>query len=78
MKTKKLIGKIGDYLSASKRKQRDKRKAIRKVIKKIEERVARLESDLEGSSSGKKRKAIKKEVAVLRAQRKKGMKLLHA
>ncbi len=76
MKTKKLIRKIKDHLSASKRKQRAKRNAIQKVVKKIDERLVRLEKEFKGAAAGSKRKAIKKEIAVLRAQRKKGMKLL--
>jgi len=76
MKTRKLIRSIRDQLDAHGRQQRARRKAMRKVVRRIEGRESELEKSLEKTSGDRKRKAIKKELAVLRAQRKKGVRLL--
>lgn len=76
MKTRKLIRSIRDQLDAHGRQRRTHRKAMRKVVRKIESREKDLEKSLEKTSGDRKRKAIKKELAVLRAQRKKGARLL--
>ncbi len=77
MKTKKLLRTIRAQLSAFRSGERSRSKAIKKAVKAIRERETRLGKKLLKTSGKKEQKAIRKEIAVLHAQRKKAKRILH-
>jgi hypothetical protein len=73
--TQKLIERLHDFLDLNRRKQKDKREKIRDLLHKLKKRQRELEQEFENAKAEDKRKRIKRDLKVLRAQRSKGIKL---
>ena len=74
MKIKKLIILAEDYLSADNRKRKQKIKCLKHVLVKLKKREAKLELKFEEGRGNKEK--ISKELALIHAQRKKGIALI--
>ena len=78
MATNKLIEKLRDYMDLDRQKQKKKRDKIRSLLKKLKKKQRVLEEKLKQESGAEAQKRIKRDLKVLRAQRKKGVKLCRA
>ena len=76
MKANKLLEKLKDYMGAKRRAQLARYDSIKRVLKKLKKKENSLKEKLKKEHSDKTTKRLKKEMAVLSAQRKKGMKML--
>jgi len=75
MKFAKLIEKLGDFLSADRRRQRDKRNKLKELLKQMKKQQKELEQDLEDASDPERRAGIDLKLQILIEQRKKGIHL---
>jgi hypothetical protein len=75
MATDKLVDKLSRFLNLDRQKQKEKRAKIRLLLKKMKKQQRALEEKLENTADADKRKRIKRDLKVLHAQRKKGIKL---
>jgi len=71
----KLIKKIHALLNLDRKKQKDKRDKIRGLLKRLKKQERTLEARLQRESDSTARKRLKRDLNVLYAQRKKGVKL---
>ena len=76
MKTPKLLKKAEEILSAEKMKRRDKKKSLKDILQKLKKRKRKLVHKLEAEKNKSDKEKIGKHLAVIRAQRKKGLKAL--
>ncbi|MES9900051.1 MAG: hypothetical protein ABW148_13665 [Sedimenticola sp.] len=76
MKTTKLIELANEYLDADKQKQHKQRDSIKVILKKLKKKQDKLKAKLSNEKSGDNRKKIQKDLKVVFAQRKKGLKIL--
>jgi len=76
MKTPKLIRKAGELLSAKKSKQRKQRVCLKEILHKLKARKHKLQDKLKSESNREQREQIRKDLAIIQAQRKKGLKTL--
>jgi len=76
MKANKLLEKLKDYLGAERRAQLAKYDSIKRVLKKLKKKENALKDKLKKEHDGKANNQLKKEMDVLSAQRKKGVKML--
>lgn len=77
MKTTMLLKKVEEILDAKKSKQRERQKNLKKVLSMLKKRKRELQQILEkGEQSPKGEERIRKELAIVRAQRHKGIKVL--
>ncbi|MCP5315624.1 MAG: hypothetical protein H6955_18840 [Chromatiaceae bacterium] len=76
MKTPKLLKKAEEILSAEKMKRRDKKKSLKDILQKLKKRKRKLVHKLEAEKNKSDKEKIRKHLAVIRAQRKKGLKAL--
>lgn len=76
MKTPKLLKKAEEILSADKMKQRDRKKSLKEILGKLKKRKHRLQEKLKTEKKREDRERIRRDLAVIRAQRKKGLKVL--
>ncbi len=76
MKISKLIEKADSYLSSDGRKRKSKKKFLKHVIKELKKHEKELKARLEKEKCGPTRKRLAKEIALVHAQRKKGLKNL--
>ena len=76
MKTSKLLKKTREILSAKKSKQRKEAESLQELLAALKKKKKKLNAKLEKTKSGSDREHIEKELAVIRAQRHKGLKLL--
>ena len=76
MKTSKLLKKTKDILSAKKSKQRKEVKCLKELLSALKKKKRKLANKLEEADDHAEREHIRKELAVIRAQRHKGLKLL--
>ena len=75
MKTKKLVRKIKELLSADQREQIAKADSLEKILEKLDKKEAALREKLAGERHEARRKEIRRKLEVLAAQREKGEKL---
>jgi len=75
MGTGKLIDRLRDYMDLDRHKQKDKRDKISVLLKKLNKKQRELEQMLDKEPGPGTRKRLKRDLKVLRAQRKKGIKL---
>ncbi len=75
MKTRRLVQKIKEFLSADRRAQIKRAGVLKDVLKKLEKKEARLKEKLDREKDAARRREILRKLEVLRAQRKKGVKL---
>ena len=71
----KLIKKFQALLDLDRKKQKDKRDNIRGHLKRLKKKERTLEAKLQRESDSTARKHLKRDLKVLYAQRKKGVKL---
>ena len=76
MKTSKLLVAIKDYFGKSKKKQRKKKEHLEETLSKLKRKENALEKKLAVEKKSAVRKSLKKEIAIVHAQRKKGVKFL--
>jgi uncharacterized protein YlxW (UPF0749 family) len=76
MKTSKLLRKTEEILSAKKSRQRKEIESLTELLAGLKKRKNKLNGKLEDTKSQKEREHIRKELAVIRAQRHKGLKIL--
>jgi len=76
MRAPKLLKIVKRFLSADKEKQYEHTKCFTDVLKKLKKKENALKNKLANESSDKNRKQIKKELAIVHAQRKKGIEAL--
>ncbi|MCU7914406.1 MAG: hypothetical protein KZQ65_00550 [Candidatus Thiodiazotropha sp. (ex Gloverina cf. vestifex)] len=75
MTSEKLIDKFHALLNMERRKQKEKRDKIRALLKKLKKQQMVLKAKLEKEQSSDDRKRTKRNLKVIQAQRKKGIKL---
>ncbi|MCU7809987.1 MAG: hypothetical protein KZQ77_01950 [Candidatus Thiodiazotropha sp. (ex Notomyrtea botanica)] len=75
MTSEKLIDKFHTLLNMERRKQKEKRDKIRALLKKLKKQQMVLKAKLEKEQSADDRKRTKRNLKVIQAQRKKGIKL---
>ncbi|MDM8547974.1 hypothetical protein [Candidatus Venteria ishoeyi] len=73
MKTPKLLKSVKRFLSADKNKQGAKIKCFKDILKKLKKKETALKNKLEQERDDKKRNELKKNIAVVHAQRYKGL-----
>jgi hypothetical protein len=76
MKSRELLKKLQSLLNADQREQLERRDALKKLLKKLRKRRDALKKDLENAESRSERKRIRKELEILKVQRRKGVTLL--
>lgn len=75
MKTKILLEKLKDHMNAERRDQLAKYESIKRILKKLKKKENTLKDKLKAEQDEKIRGRLQKEMDVLFAQRKKGVKL---
>jgi predicted nucleic acid-binding Zn-ribbon protein len=78
MKTRKLLDKLVAYLDGDARKRKKEKDEIKAVLKKLKRREKKLKNLLDETKDADKRTALQKEIDIVHAQRKKGVRLLKA
>lgn len=73
MKSPKLLKKVKRFLSADEEKQYEQSKCFKDVLKKLKKKENHLKNKLKKETNEKNQKQIKKELAIVHAQRKKGI-----
>lgn len=73
MKRKKLLRKLADYLDLDRRAMLEKRDKIKQILKQLKEKEKRLRQKTEEESDEEKKSRYHRELAILRAQRLKGI-----
>ena len=76
MKINKLIKKTVAFLDSDKRDRKEKKKYLKQVLRKLSKHEKRLKTRLQDTSAGGDKAKIKKKLALVHAQREKGMRLL--
>lgn len=76
MKTSKLLKKAEELLSAKKSKQRDRIDSLKEILGQLKKRKRKLREKLKTEERPRNLERIHKDLAVIRAQRKKGLKAL--
>ena len=76
MKTAKLLKKSDEILSAKKSKQHKEKECLKEVLSALKKKKRKLVAKLEETKKADDRNHISKELAVIRVQRKKGLKIL--
>ena len=76
MKSRELFKKLQSLLSADQREHLKRRDALKNLLKKLRKRRDALKEDLENARSRSEQKRIRKELEILKVQRRKGVKLL--
>ncbi|MES9859262.1 MAG: hypothetical protein ABW157_19455 [Candidatus Thiodiazotropha sp. LLP2] len=75
MTSERLIDKFHTLLNMEPRKQKEKRDKIRDLLKKLKKQQVALKTKLDKDLSSDDRKRTKRNLKVIQAQRKKGIKL---
>jgi hypothetical protein len=73
MKAPKMLKIVTRFLSADKTKQYEHTKCFTDVLKKLKKKENLLKNQLKNEKNEKKQKQIKKELAIVTAQRRKGI-----
>ena len=76
MKTKKLLSMIKQFFNEDERKQRDQIKSLKQVLSELKRKKKKRQKKLDSDISEKDKEIIRKEIDIICAQRKKGLKLL--
>jgi hypothetical protein len=76
MKTRKLLDKLVGFLDGDARKRKKERNDLKAVLKKLKRREKKLKGHLEDEKNPDRCKALKNEIDIVHAQRKKGVRLL--
>jgi hypothetical protein len=76
MKTKKLLKKLKEILSAERKAQRNKYDSLKKVLKSLRTEKRRLKAELASTSDEQEKREIESSLVIVSEQRKKGLKVL--
>ena len=76
MKTDKLLKKTKELLSEKKSKQRQRVDALKELLAALKKKKRKLNAKLKDTKSRTEREHIRKELAVVRVQRHKGLRIL--
>ena len=76
MPENKLFTRLKKYLDLDARQRSEKAGKLKKVIKKLKKMEKELIAEYDTTGKGEKHKTLKKRIAILHAQRKKGLKAL--
>lgn len=76
MKTSKLLKKTDDILGSKKSKQRKEVKPLKELLAALKKKKRKLNAKLDDVDDESDRERVRRELAVIRAQRHKGLKLL--
>jgi len=76
MNTKELLTAIKDFFDESGKKQRNQKKYLKQVLAQLKHKAKALKKKLVNENNTKANKITRKELDVICAQRKKGLKLL--
>jgi hypothetical protein len=71
MKTKKLLDRLSDLVAGDSGKKKAEIDGLEKVLKKLKKRQRKLEGELQ-TADETQAKRLKKEIKIIKAQRKKG------
>lgn len=75
MKFAKMMDKLGELLSASRRRQRDKREKLLELLKRMKKQQKDIEDELAHTEDPAQRAVLEMKHQVLIEQRKKGVRL---
>ncbi|MCH7229047.1 hypothetical protein [Haloferula sp. A504] len=73
MNLTKLANKTRDFLSFAERKRKEKKKFLKHVLKKLKKHEKSLLKELKETSDADRRAGLESEIALVHAQRKKGV-----
>ena len=76
MKTSKLVQKTEEILSEKKSQQRKRADALKELLAALKKKKRKLNAKLKETKNRRDREHIRKELAVIRVQRHKGLKIL--
>ncbi len=76
MSENKLLNRLKGYLDLGAKRRKKKADELEKVIQKIKKKEKALVTECRKVGKGKKRDMLSKRIAILHAQRKKGLKAL--
>ena len=76
MKTNKLLKKTEEILSEKKSKQRQRVDSLKELLAALKKKKRKLNEKLVSTKNSRDREHIRKELAVVRVQRHKGLKIL--
>lgn len=75
MKFSKLVTKLGDLLSADRRRQRDKIDKLKELLRQMKKQQATLEAALKDETDQTERAGLELKLQILIEQRRKGIQL---
>ena len=76
MPENKLLNRLEAYLGLDAKRRREKAGELKKVIKKLKKKEKKLIAEFQDAGEGEKSRTLEKRIAILHAQRKKGLKAL--
>ena len=76
MKTARLLKKSDEILNAKKSKQRKEKECLKEVLTGLKQKKRKLLAKLEDTKKASDQRRIRKELAIIHVQRKKGLKIL--
>lgn len=76
MKTSKLLKRTKELFSQKKSKQRQKADSLKELLHGLKKQKRKLNAKIKETKSKRDRENLEKELAVIRAQRHKGLKIL--
>jgi hypothetical protein len=75
VKIKKLIRKAESYLDSDERNRKEKKKYLKQVLRKLSDHEKKIKAQLGKEMDAEERAELKKKLALVHAQRKKGLRL---
>lgn len=75
MKFKRMMDKIGQFLSAERREQEEKRKKLKELLGKMKNERKSIEAEIADCDDDRKRADLLLKLSILNEQRKKGIAL---
>ncbi|HBH35620.1 MAG TPA: hypothetical protein DDW45_04345 [Gammaproteobacteria bacterium] len=76
MNMKKLFAKAETFLNSDKRKRKEKKKCLKHVLKKLRKQEEKLNARLQNESDEQVIDKLNRKIALVHAQRKKGLALM--
>ena len=76
MNIKKLFAKAETFLNSDKRKRKEKKKCLKHVLKKLRKQEEKLNARLQNESDEQVIDKLNRKIALVHAQRKKGLALM--
>ncbi len=76
MKEKKLLNKLKAFFGSSERKRKKQKSDVKEILRKLKKRERKIKQKQSSEKKAAKRKQLQREIDVIYAQRKKGIKLI--